>query len=113
MTRDTMISMLRTRGVKGRLSKMTKPQLRKLLDGTAPPGAPQGTDKNPDRPKGDLELEPDDQSGGHYYRVTGKTVSDGKHEHGVTTWHSDGRAALSSPKKKAAAKKKKKKVPDI
>ena len=40
MTRDTMISMLRTRGVKGRLSKMTKPQLRKLLDGTAPPGAP-------------------------------------------------------------------------
>ena len=36
MTRDTMISMLRTRGVKGRLSKMTKPQLRKLLDGTAP-----------------------------------------------------------------------------
>ena len=70
-------------------------------------------DKNPDRPKGDLELEPDDQSGGHYYRVTGKTVSDGKHTHGVTTWHSDGRAALSSPKKKAAAKKKKKKVPDI
>jgi len=95
MTRDTMISMLRTRGAKGRLSKMTKPQLRKLLDGTAPPGVPQGADKNPDRPKGDLELEPDDQSGGHYYRVTGKTVSDGKHTHGVTTWHSDGRACHS------------------
>jgi hypothetical protein len=40
MTRDTIISMLRTRGVKGRLSKMTKPQLLKLLDGTAPPGVP-------------------------------------------------------------------------
>ena len=37
MTRDTMISMLRTRGAKGRLSKMTKPQLKALVEKTAPP----------------------------------------------------------------------------
>ena len=39
MTRDTMIAMLRTRGVKGRLSKMTKPQLQKMVTSTAPAAA--------------------------------------------------------------------------
>ena len=39
MTRAEMISMLKSRGQKGALSKMTKPQLRALLGKTAPPGA--------------------------------------------------------------------------
>ena len=39
MTRADMIALLKSRGTKGRLSKMTKPQLRALLEKTAPPGA--------------------------------------------------------------------------
>eukprot|EP01043_Picozoa_sp_COSAG02_P015561 COSAG02_NODE_665_length_18739_cov_9.192918_13_plen_461_part_00 len=72
MTRDTMIALLRTRGVKGRLSKMTKPQLKKMVESTAPPSIPESTSMTSDRPKGDLELEPDDQSGGHYFQSFGK-----------------------------------------
>jgi hypothetical protein len=72
MTRDTMIALLRTRGVKGRLSKMTKPQLKKMVESTAPPSMPESTSMTSDRPKGDLELEPDDQSGGHYFQSFGK-----------------------------------------
>ena len=37
MTRAEIISMLKSRGQKGALSKMTKPQLRALLEKTAPP----------------------------------------------------------------------------
>ena len=40
MTRAEMISTLKSRGQKGALSKMTKPQLKALLERTAPPGAP-------------------------------------------------------------------------
>eukprot|EP01046_Picozoa_sp_COSAG06_P097475 COSAG06_NODE_43583_length_370_cov_1.782288_1_plen_50_part_10 len=38
MTRAEIISLLKSRGQKGALSKMTKPQLRALLEKTAPPG---------------------------------------------------------------------------
>eukprot|EP01043_Picozoa_sp_COSAG02_P007346 COSAG02_NODE_218_length_28570_cov_75.594816_10_plen_568_part_00 len=72
MTRDTMIALLRTRGVKGRLSKMTKPQLKRMVDSTAPPSMTESAPMASDRPKGDLELEPDDQSGGHYFQSFGK-----------------------------------------
>ena len=64
MTRDTMIAMLRTRGVKGRLSKMTKPQLQKMVTSTAPAAAEHVEHASADRAKGDLELEPDDHSAG-------------------------------------------------
>ena len=55
--------------------KMTKPQLQQMVAKTAPPATSKGYDSNPDRPKGDLELEPDDHSGGHYFRTDGKTVT--------------------------------------
>ena len=42
-TRADMIAMLKSRGVRGRLSKMTKAQLRTELDETAPP--PEDQDK--------------------------------------------------------------------
>ena len=107
MTRDTMIAMLRTRGVKGRLSKMTKPQLQQMVAKTTPPATSKGHDSNPDRPKGDLELEPDDHSGGHYFRTDGKTVTDGNHSHTTDPWPS---YKVTKPKKatnkKKAAKKK-------
>ena len=89
MTRDTMVAMLRTRGVKGRLSKMTKSQLQQMVAKTAPPATSKGHDSNPDRPKGDLELEPDDHSGGHYFRTDGTTVTDGNHGHTTDPWPSD------------------------
>ena len=38
MTRADMIALLKSRGTKGRLSKMTKPQLKAMLEKTAPPG---------------------------------------------------------------------------
>ena len=89
MGRGPLSSVLRTRGVKGRLSKMTKPQLKKMVDRTAPPSMMESAPATADRPKGDLELEPDDQSGGHYFRTTGKTVSDGEHEHTRDPWPAD------------------------
>ena len=76
MTRAEMISTLKSRGQKGELSKMTKPQLKALLDKTAPPGA----QTHEDKPKSEIALEPDEQGGGHYFRKDGKTVSDGAHE---------------------------------
>ena len=77
MTRAEMISTLKSRGQKGALSKMTKPQLRALLEKTAPPGE----HSHGDKPKSELALEPDEQGGGHYFRKNGKTVSDGAHDH--------------------------------
>ena len=106
MTRAEIISMLKSRGQKGALSKMTKPQLRALLEKTAPPG-----DGGHDGPRSDLALEPDEQGGGHYFRKNGKTVSDGAHDHKKDPWPSD--AAPAKAKKAKAAKKSKKKVPDI
>ena len=106
MTRAEIISMLKSRGQKGALSKMTKPQLRALLEKTAPPG-----DGGHDGPRSDLALEPDEQGGGHYFRKNGKTVSDGAHDHKKDPWPSD--AAPAKAKKAKKAKKSKKKVPDI
>jgi len=106
MTRDTMIAMLRTRGVKGRLSKMTKPQLQKMVTSTAPAAAEHVEHAPADRAKGDLELEPDDHSGGHYFRTDGKTVTDGDHDHDTDPWPSDRAAGPKKPKKKPKKKKK-------
>ena len=62
MTRADMIALLKSRGQKGALSKMTKAKLQKLIHDTAPPD---GEHHNSDRPSGELELEPDEhQKGG-------------------------------------------------
>jgi hypothetical protein len=104
MTRADMIALLKSRGTKGRLSKMTKPQLKAMLEKTAPPGDKRTGDEKP--PKSDLELEPDDQDGGHFYRKDGTTRSDGKHEHKKNPWPTD-KAKASAPAPKPKARKKK------
>ena len=102
MTRAEMISTLKSRGQKGALSKMTKPQLKALLEKTAPPGA----ESHEDKPKSEIALEPDEQGGGHYFRKNGETKSDGAHEHKNDPWPV---SEASKPKKakKAPAKRKK------
>jgi hypothetical protein len=103
MTRADMIAALKSRGQKGKLSKMTKSQLTALLEKTAPPGDKPGADEK--RPKGDLELEPDDQDGGHFYRKDGTTRSDGKHEHKKNPWPTENSKAAPAPKPKSRRKK--------
>ena len=58
-TRADMIAMLKSRGVRGRLSKMTKAQLRTKLDETAPPPEDQEGDGRKPQRSGELELEAD------------------------------------------------------
>ena len=58
MTRSDLISLLKSRGTKGRLSKMTKPQLKALVDKSAPPDDGPAHDEK--RPRGDLELGADE-----------------------------------------------------
>ena len=103
MTRAEMISTLKSRGQKGALSKMTKPQLKALLERTAPPGAPSHDEK----PRSDIALEPDErQVGGHYYRKNGETKSDGSHEHKSDPWPvSEASKAKKAPAKKARKRK--------
>ena len=107
-TRADLIALLKSRGQKGALSKMTKPQLKALVDRSAPPDDGRAHDEK--RPRGDLELEADEQGGGHFFRADGKTVTDGKHEHERKTWPSD-KAPPKAKKAKAPAARKKKKDP--
>ena len=108
LSRAEIISQLKTRGVKGALSKMTKPKLRALLESTAP-GGDKAHAHSDDKPKHHLELEEDEQHAGHYFRKGGKTVSDGPHDHKADPWPSNAPAkAAGKPKKR-----KKKKVDPI
>ena len=103
MTRAEMISTLKSRGQKGALSKMTKPQLKALLVRTAPPGAPSHDEK----PRSDIALEPDErQVGGHYYRKNGETKSDGSHEHKSDPWPVSEASKAKSTKKTPTRKRK-------
>ena len=89
-TRADMIAMLKSRGVRGRLSKMTKAQLRTKLDETAPPPEDQEGDGRKPQRSGELELEADPQSGGHFYKADGSTSATQeakyKHEHRKKDW---------------------------
>ena len=63
-TRADMIALLKSRGVRGRLSKMTKAQLRDKLEDTEPKHEDQEGDGKPTHHKsGDLELEADTLAG--------------------------------------------------
>eukprot|EP01046_Picozoa_sp_COSAG06_P021255 COSAG06_NODE_1589_length_9005_cov_38.454413_6_plen_632_part_00 len=106
LTRADMIALLKSRGQKGRLSKMTKPQLKALVEKTAPPD--DRSAHNETRPKGDLELEPDEQGGGHYFSREGKTRSKGAHEHKKNPWPATDTKAPAAPKPASPKKKKKK-----
>ena len=57
VTRSEIIAQLKSRGVRGRLSKMRKHELQELLKKSAAPGQTK-------EPIG-ISLEPDDQAGGH------------------------------------------------
>ena len=86
-----MIALLKSRGVRGRLSKMTKAQLRDKLEDTEPKHEDQEGDGKPTHHKsGDLELEADTQAGGHFYKADGSTSSKQtgkyKHEHRKKDW---------------------------
>ena len=70
---------------------------------TAPPGDNHGVDEK--RTKGDLELEPDDQDGGHFYRKDGGTRTDGKHEHKKNPWPIETTKTVPAPKSKSSTKK--------
>ena len=90
-TRADMIAMLKSRGVRGRLSKMTKAQLRDKLHDTEPKHEDQEGDGKPAHHKsGELELEADTQAGGHFYKADGPTSSTQsakyKHEHQKKDW---------------------------
>jgi hypothetical protein len=83
-TRADMIAMLKSRGVRGRLSKMTKAQLRDKLHDTEPKHEDQEGDGKPVHKSGELELEADTQAGGHFYKADGSTSStqSAKYKHG-------------------------------
>jgi hypothetical protein len=85
-----MIAMLKSRGVRGRLSKMTKAQLRDKLHDTEPKHEDQEGDGKPVHKSGELELEADTQAGGHFYKADGSTSSTQsakyKHEHRKKDW---------------------------
>jgi hypothetical protein len=73
-TRSDIIATLRSRNVKGRLTKMTKANLLRLLNETAPP-----TSSPRDVQRQGIHLAPDpedngdrEQSGGHYFQSFGK-----------------------------------------
>ena len=77
--------------MRGRLSKMTKAQLRDKLEDTEPKHEDQEGDGKPTHHKsGDLELEADTQAGGHFYKADGSTSSKQtgkyKHEHRKKDW---------------------------
>ena len=97
VTRSDLISTLKSRGVKGKLSKMRKHELQELLRSSAPGGESK-------EPTG-ITLEPDDQAGGHYFNKKGETKSDGKHEHRTDPWPVVEKAKPAPPKPKKTKKK--------
>ena len=92
VTRSELISQLKSRGIRGKLSKMRKEELMDLVRKSAPPST------TPE-PTG-ISLEADDQAGGHYFNKKGQTRSDGAHAHAVDPWPIKNPSAAAAPKKK-------------
>ena len=88
-----MIALLKSRGVRGRLSKMTKAQLRTKLDETAPPPEDQEGDGHKPQRSGELELEADPDTGHKPYALC---------QHRAPSPSLDGRAAARWPAAAAA-----------
>ena len=94
ITRSQLIVTLKSRGIKGKLSKMTKGDLMDLVRKSAPPSGGRGADAG-------ISLEPDhQQDGGHYFDRKGNTRSDGKHTHVKDPWPADSAPARAKKKKK-------------
>ena len=96
-TRSEYIAILKTRGKRGKLSKMRKADLKRLVEESEPPMRPDsGRDENETDQHGSgahtkhgsgLTLDPDPraQGGGHYFQSFGETAASEKrkykHEH--------------------------------
>ena len=96
-TRADLIAALKSRGIKGKLSKMKLAQLRELAAQSAPPEAHEEDtahgQRDDMRQSGGLRLAPDPQAkqdGGHSYRKDGTTTAKEdakyKHTHRKKTW---------------------------
>jgi hypothetical protein len=87
-TRSDIIATLRSRNVRGSLTKMKKASLLELLRETAPPSSPRDVQRQ------GIYLAPDPeqkQSGGHAYKVDGSLGANhaAKHVHERQDWPSD------------------------
>ena len=78
VTRSSLIETLKSRGVRGQLSKMRKHELQELVRKSA------ASDDR--REPASISLEPDGQDGGHYYNKKGETRSRGAHDHKKNPW---------------------------
>ena len=125
-SRSEIISQLKSRGTKGKLSKMKKAELQELLQRTAPPQLELEPDEQSGNGKGTYKefmkthlkqhggnmtktaaayREAKGQKGGHYFRKSGQTVSKGKHEHQDDPWPTEIELNPRRKKKTAAASK--------
>ena len=105
-TRAELIALLKSRGIKGRLSKMTKAQLLAKVKATAPP---EKAEEKPQQHMSGLRLE-EEQEGGHRFNMKGEVnksdAKKAKHTHVKSSW-----PAVAKPKK--AKKPKLKKAGDL
>ena len=95
-TRAELIALLKSRGIKGRLSKMTKAQLLAKVKATAPP---EKAEEKPQQHMSGLRLEEaDEQEGGHRFNMKGEVnksdAKKAKHTHVKSSW-----PAVAKPKK--------------
>ena len=105
-TRAELIALLKSRGIKGRLSKMTKAQLLAKVKATAPP---EKAEEKPQQHMSGLRLEETDegdQEGGHRFNMKGEVnksdAKKAKHTHVKSSW-----PAVAKPKKVKKPKLKK------
>ena len=111
-TRAELIALLKSRGIKGRLSKMTKAQLLAKVKATAPP---EKAEEKPQQHMSGLRLEEadeGDQEGGHRFNMKGEVnksdAKKAKHTHAKSSW-----PAVAKPKKAKPKKPKLKKAGDL
>ena len=105
-TRAELIALLKSRAVRGRLSKLTKAALLAKVDETAPPAT------HDEEQEGNgaatvasgLSLEEDTQKGGHRYNMKGSTTAKEKakygHEHIKSSWPATSKRSERSQKRR-------------
>ena len=95
-TKADIISTLRSRNVKGPLTKMKKAKLLQMLKDTAPPSSPRDVQKT------GIYLAPDPdekQTGGHAYKVDGSLGAN----HGAKHTHDGSGSRVSMPSQRSFA----------
>ena len=105
-TRAELISLLKSRGVRGRLSKLTKSALLAKVEETAPPAThdEEQEGNGPATAASGLSLEEDTQKGGHRYNMKGSTTAKEKakygHEHIKSSWPATSKRSERSQKRR-------------